>query len=165
MPLWLRAAAFIAMLPAAIGGWIPWLIAGPRTAPSPGAAPAIAVFALGWAIVLWCAYDFVRRGRGTPAPYDPPRALVTGGLYTVTRNPMYVGVLTAVAGEAIAWPSWRMLLYAAVVALGFHARVVLYEEPRLSRSFGADFARYCARVPRWFALPWRPRRSTGTGTS
>jgi protein-S-isoprenylcysteine O-methyltransferase Ste14 len=96
-----------------------------------------------------CAWAFARYGRGTPAPIDPPRVLVTGGLYARTRNPMYLGVLTVLLGEATAFGSSRLLAYAAVVFLGFHLFTVLYEEPAHARRFGSAFEEYCRRVPRW----------------
>jgi protein-S-isoprenylcysteine O-methyltransferase Ste14 len=154
-PIWLRAAVFIAMFPAAIAGWIPWVIDRPNPAAPPSHQLGLVVLALGWGIVLWCARDFGRRGNGTPAPYDPPRALVIGGVYDIVRNPMYVGVLIAIAGWALWFWSGRVALYGIFAALAFHARVLLYEEPVLMRSFGADFARYRARVPRW--LPRLPQ--------
>jgi protein-S-isoprenylcysteine O-methyltransferase Ste14 len=150
MPIWLRAAVFLALFPAAIAGWLPWLVAMPRPAAAPGHEIGLIVIAIGWGTLLWCAREFARRGRGTPAPYDPPRALVTGGLYEVVRNPMYAGVLVAIFGWALWYWSGRVVLYGAFVALAFHARVLLYEEPVLSRAFGADFDSYRARVPRWF---------------
>jgi protein-S-isoprenylcysteine O-methyltransferase Ste14 len=155
VPIWLRAAAFIAVFPAAIAGWLPWVVDRPNPAAPAVHVIGLALIAAGWGVLLWCARDFGRRGNGTPAPYDPPRALVTSGLYGVVRNPMYVGVLTAILGWALWFWSGRVGLYFALFALAFHARVLLYEEPRLLRSFGADFARYRARVPRWF-----PRLST-----
>jgi len=112
--------------------------------------------AVGTALILggallyaWCAWAFARFGRGTPAPVDPPRVLVTGGLYARTRNPMYLGVLSVLLGEAVAFGSFRLLAYAAVVFLGFHLITVLYEEPAHRRRFGPPFEEYCRRVPRW----------------
>src|SRR5436190_5440305 len=55
---------------------------------------------LGVAVILLCFAEFVRKGRGTPAPYDPPRELVVAGMYRYVRNPQYEGVLLVVAGEA-----------------------------------------------------------------
>ena len=157
MPIWLRAAAFIVLMPGAIAGWLPLWIAGRLS--SPWRAPdaswrwlGLALVAAGWAVLLWCARDFARRGRGTPAPYDPPRELVTEGLYRYTRNPMYVGVVTAIVGFAIWLDSRAVLVYAACMAVAFHLRVLLYEEPTLRRLFGSEFDAYCARVPRW--VPW-----------
>ena len=69
---------------------------------------------------------------------------------------MYVGVVTAIAGVALAKRSWGSAIYAIAVALAFHLRVVLYEEPRLTREFGASFDEYRRQVPRW--LPRLRRR-------
>jgi protein-S-isoprenylcysteine O-methyltransferase Ste14 len=154
VPVSVRAVAFLVVVPGTIAGWVPWYIAGSSplwTNDGRIGARSIAAFvaALGLAILLWTATDFIRRGRGTPAPYDPPRALVTSGLYRLTRNPMYVGVLTMIIGQALWFASSGVLIYAALVAVAFHARVVIYEEPLLRRTFGTAYADYCAYVPRW----------------
>lgn len=109
--------------------------------------------ALGTAGLLWCFVEFIRRGRGTPAPYEPPRELVIGGLYRYTRNPMYVGVLLIVVGEALWWASWVIIGYAGLLWVAFHAWVILYEEPSLRRRFGRQYERYCSAVPRWIGVP------------
>jgi protein-S-isoprenylcysteine O-methyltransferase Ste14 len=100
-------------------------------------------------LYAWCAYAFARFGRGTPAPIDPPRHLVDRGLYARTRNPMYLGVVTVLVGEAVLFGSARLFAYAGAVFLGFHLFTVLYEEPAHRRRFGAAFDEYCRRVPRW----------------
>lgn len=153
-PVWVRATVFTAIVPGSVAGWLPWWIAGrPRIASSATAvAPRLlgAVLAvIGWAALAWCAADFARRGRGTPAPYDPPRALVYSGLYRYSRNPMYMAVVTAIVGHALWYQSGAVAAYAIVVGLLFHAMIVLYEEPHLARVFGATYADYRARVPRW----------------
>ena len=71
------------------------------------------------------------------------------GLYRYIRNPMYVGVLLVVAGEAILFASWSILVYALCAASGFHLFVLCYEEPALRRKFGAAYDEYVQRVPRW----------------
>jgi protein-S-isoprenylcysteine O-methyltransferase Ste14 len=100
-------------------------------------------------LYAWCSYAFARFGRGTPAPIDPPRHLVDRGLYSRTRNPMYLGVVTVLVGEAVLFGSSRLFAYAGAVFLGFHLFTVLYEEPAHRRRFGAAFEEYCRRVPRW----------------
>jgi protein-S-isoprenylcysteine O-methyltransferase Ste14 len=159
MPVWLRAALFIVVMPGAIAGWLPLWIGGASAraphAPSTVAQWAgVALVAAGWAVLLWCARDFATRGRGTLSPTDPPRALVTAGFYRFTRNPMYVGVVAAIVGFALWLQSRGVLLYAAAMALVFHLRVLLFEEPTLRQMFGAEYDAYCARVPRWLA-PFR----------
>jgi len=158
MPVWLRALAFLIAVPGTVAGWLPWYIAGsPPVWRADGRiairALAAVVALLGTAVLLWTATDFVRRGRGTPAPYDPPRLLVTSGLYRFTRNPMYVGVISMIVGQALWFGSGAVLIYAAVIALAFHIRVVRVEEPRLTKLFGAAYADYCAYVPRWLPYP------------
>ncbi len=71
-------------------------------------------------------------GKGTLAPLDPPKKLVTVGLYRFVRNPIYIGVVGFVAGWSLIAGSRRMAVYAAVLALGFHLRVIFYEEPTLA---------------------------------
>lgn len=105
--------------------------------------------AAGLGLVAWCFYDFATRGRGTPAPWDPPRRLVTTGPFGRVRNPIYLGVLTMLVGEAIVFGSQALLAWALVAALGFHLAVVLYEEPGLRARFGDEYERYMAAVPRW----------------
>ena len=161
MPIWIRTAAFIATMPAAVAGWIPWVIDRPHSGAPAVHGAGLGLVAIGWAILLWCALDFGRRGSGTPAPYDPPRALVTSGMYAFVRNPIYVGVLTAILGWALWFWSGSVALYFVVMALAFHAWVLLYEEPVLADSFGAEFARYRAGVPRWVPRIRRSRRVRG----
>ena len=88
--------------PAAIGGW---QIAG------------IIVGAAGAALAVACILTFVFVGRGTPAPFDPPRKLVVRGPYRFVRNPMYLGAVFALSGAASFYQSLPLLGYAGVVPL------------------------------------------------
>lgn len=110
----------------------------------------------GTLIYLWCAWDFAFAGKGTPAPIDPPKELVVRGLYKHVRNPMYVGVLSLVLGQAFWFESRALFIYAGIGFLMFNAFVFLYEEPSLTRKFGDAYRRYCEAVPRW--IPWPKRR-------
>lgn len=96
-----------------------------------------------------CVWDFVTRGRGTPAFWDPPRTLVARRLFLFTRNPMYIAVAMINVGQSLIVGSLGIAVYAVALALGFHCFVVLYEEPRLSHRFGGVYAEYKRRVPRW----------------
>ncbi|HYE07230.1 MAG TPA: isoprenylcysteine carboxylmethyltransferase family protein [Planctomycetota bacterium] len=156
MRLLLKNLLFMLVVPGSVGGWVPALLVS-DTAPRDGAwrVAAAAVFALAAAILAWCVLDFARRGRGTPLPFDPPRRVVATGPYRWVRNPMYLAVMTAIAGWGVLVPSGAVPIYAACVALCFQAMVVLYEEPHLEREFGDDYRAYRARVPRW--LPRPPR--------
>ena len=96
----------------------------------------------------------VEPGRGTPAPYDPPRDLVVAGLYRYVRNPQYVGVFCVVIGETLLTGAMVLLVYAIVLAFTYSLFVRYYEEPTLDRLFGEAYARYREVVPRW--IPRRP---------
>lgn len=110
----------------------------------------------GGAFALWCILTFVVAGRGTPAPFDPPRRLVIRGPYRYLRNPMYLGAALALCGAALFYRSTLLFGYAALFLLVTHLFVLAYEEPTLRHLFGADYEVYCARVGRW--LPRRPSR-------
>ena len=104
----------------------------------------------GGALAAWCILSFAVVGRGTPAPFDPPRRLVVRGPYAVVRNPMYVGAGLALAGASLFYESLALLGYAAAFFLVTHLFVVSYEEPTLRRTFGAEYEAYCRRVWRWW---------------
>jgi protein-S-isoprenylcysteine O-methyltransferase Ste14 len=150
----LKTLVFTLLVPGTVAGLIPYLLLTyGRILPPLPVAPlrylGTAVLVLGVLIYLWCAAEFVVRGRGTPSPTDPPRELVVSGLYRFSRNPMYVGVASVLFGIALYSGSAEVLVYAVWVLTGFHLRVVYYEEPTLERCFGHSFRRYCREVPRW----------------
>jgi protein-S-isoprenylcysteine O-methyltransferase Ste14 len=120
----------------------------------PAQIAGVVVGAVGAVIALWCISTFVFVGRGTPAPFDPPRNLVVVGPYRWVRNPMYVGAALALAGAALFYESWALLGYCAAFLLITHLFVVAYEEPVLRSTFGDAYVRYCEGVRRW--LPSRP---------
>lgn len=106
--------------------------------------------AAGAVVALWCIFTFASAGRGTPAPFDPPRRLVVQGPYRFVRNPMYIGAGLALAGAALCYESLPLLGYAGAFLLAMHLLVVLYEEPTLQRTFGHDYEAYRGRVRRWW---------------
>jgi protein-S-isoprenylcysteine O-methyltransferase Ste14 len=114
--------------------------------------PQVAGMVLGAAgacIALWCILTFAFIGRGTPAPFDPPRRLVTQGPYRFVRNPMYIGAGLALGSSALYFQSWALLVYTGVFFLMTQLFIVLYEEPALRRAFGAEYESYCRSVRRW----------------
>jgi protein-S-isoprenylcysteine O-methyltransferase Ste14 len=88
-------------------------------------------------------------GKGTPAPFDPPRRLVIRGPYRYLRNPMYLGAALALLGAALFYRSLPLLGYVGGFLLVTHGFVVWYEEPTLGRLFGAEYQAYRTRVRRW----------------
>jgi protein-S-isoprenylcysteine O-methyltransferase Ste14 len=84
---------------------------------------------------------------------------VVTGLYRYVRNPMYVGVVSAVLGQSMILENLVLLGYTALVWFISHLFVVTYEEPALRRTFGNEYQFYCANVPRWI-----PRLRAWTGS-
>jgi len=101
-------------------------------------------------LALWCISTFVWIGRGTPAPFDPPRRLVIRGPYRFVRNPMYIGAGLALGGAALFYESLPLLAYGGAFLLACHLFVLSYEEPTLKRTFGPEYEAYCQRVSRWW---------------
>ena len=110
---------------------------------------AATVLALGTLLLLACVREFYVTGRGTLAPWSPPRYLVTSGPYRWSRNPMYIGVVTILLGWWLLWDSRTLLTYTLAVACVFYVRVLTMEEPWAARHFGAEWETYRANVPRW----------------
>jgi protein-S-isoprenylcysteine O-methyltransferase Ste14 len=104
---------------------------------------------IGLVLTLWTVLAFVSIGKGTPAPFDPPKELVTEGLFKYVRNPMYIGAVVAMCGEAVLLESFAILFLAGLMWLLFHLFVVYYEEPRLKKTFGQSYEEYICTVPRW----------------
>jgi protein-S-isoprenylcysteine O-methyltransferase Ste14 len=161
--LFVRALASFLALPGVVAGLLPWLI----VASDPGQGdgwfwPGLLVLAVGLAVLLWCVRDFYVTGRGTLAPWDPPKTLVRVGLYRLVRNPMYVGVILLVSGWSLYSGSRQLAIYVLVLVVVFHLRVLLFEEPWLARTFPDAWQAYRASVPRWIphfnkGTPGEPR--------
>lgn len=94
--------------------------------------------------------QFVIEGIGTPAPVAPTQHLVVKGLYRYVRNPMYLAVIAAVAGQALLFGQAGLFVYAAVIAAAMFAFVRLYEEPYLSDRYGEEYEAYRRAVPGWW---------------
>jgi protein-S-isoprenylcysteine O-methyltransferase Ste14 len=170
MPLFLalRAVFFVVLLPGTVAGYVPYRIisatSGLRPIGFSVSSVAASVLTLaGIAILIWCVWDFFASGRGTLAPIDPPRYLVVQGLYRITRNPMYNGVLAILLGEAWLFASTALLEYTLLVFLAFHSFVLFYEEPALESRFGESYRAYRKAVPRW-GLTVRPFHDGGANS-
>ena len=88
-------------------------------------------------------------GGGTPAPYDPPKFLVARGVYRYVRNPMMIGVILVLLGEAMLSGSlpvftWALIFFQACLVL-----IPFWEEPDLEHRFGEAYLEYKRKVPRW----------------
>lgn len=160
--LWLRGLAFTVLAPFVAGVLLPSLI-------YKGHGPRGGFWEAGWllvgagaAVYGLCLLRFLAAG-GTPAIFftrrvkfligEEPSTLVRGGLYRTSRNPMYVGVLLVVFGQAMLFASAGVAFYGIALWLFFHLTVVFQEEPHLRKEYGSSYDEYCRRVPRWLRWP------------
>jgi len=147
--LWRAVAAFLA-LPGMVAIAIPaWMAAAVRRAGGAFHGIGLLPLAAGLLLLLWCVRDFYVAGKGTLAPWTPPKHLVTTGPYRHSRNPMYVAVTLMLLGWALSFASETIAIYGVIVFIAFHLRVVYGEEPWLARTHGQSWEEYRARVPRW----------------
>lgn len=156
--LFLRSLFWTLLFPGFFAGFLPWTYFGVSEVDLDWSSPAhiagLVLIASGAALLITCIVDFGRKGRGTLSPVDPPNELVVQGLYRYVRNPMYLSVLTIVAGEIILTRSGPLLVYWLIFFLCANLFVRGYEEPYLRRQFGDSYDRYSRSVGRWL-----PRRS------
>lgn len=158
MFIFVRAATYAALFAGLVLVFMParvlsWSGISPPGEIGVAQAGGMLLAVVGAGVALWCVLTFALIGRGTPAPFDPPRRLVMQGPYRLVRNPMYIGGGLALAGAALFYQSFQLLGYAGLFFLATHLFVVFYEEPTLRRSFGQEYAAYCQTVRRWW-----PRR-------
>lgn len=128
--------------------WLPLRVAG------------AVLIAAGVPVLMSAFWRFAVEGLGTAAPVAPPERLVVGGLYRFVRNPMYIAVEAIILGQALLLGQLILFAYAALFALAVAAFVHFYEEPTLSRQFGAEYESYRRAVP-----AWRPRRRPWKGSA
>jgi protein-S-isoprenylcysteine O-methyltransferase Ste14 len=140
-PVWLLLAILASL---ALDRWLPVvdLLAAPWN------LSGLLPLALGLIMTATSAGAFKKAG--TPVvPFEPSTALLTGGWYRVTRNPMYLGLALVLAGVALFLGSLGALLPLPVFVAILHFRFILGEERFLEGIFGEKFREYCARVRRW----------------
>jgi protein-S-isoprenylcysteine O-methyltransferase Ste14 len=104
-------------------------------------------------------YLFWSKGRGTLAPWDPPRRFVVEGPYRFVRNPMISGVIFVLCGEAAALQSPPHAVWAGAFLLQNLAYIPLFEEPQLAARFGPPYREYMRHVRRFMPrlTPWSPQ--------
>jgi len=151
------------VLAAGVGAvWVPWLITGwdvryDSAAWLPVQAVGVVLIVAGLVPVVATFVRFAQAG-GTPVPGALTGRLVVSGFNRYVRNPIYLGVIGVLVGETLLLGQPRLLVYAAVVWVCVAVFVRVYEEPALSRRFGADYDEYRRAVPAWVPRrhPWMP---------
>ena len=148
----LKSLFFLILVPGLLIGYFPYSISLTDIELfNPGTLSYLAfpLWIIGWAAMLWCFWDFLIIGHGTPAPMDPPKELVAVGLYGYVRNPMYVSGIIAWFGWIFWSPSLPLILAPLIFFTAAHLFVTFYEEPTLKGKFGTWYEEYTKRVPRW----------------
>jgi protein-S-isoprenylcysteine O-methyltransferase Ste14 len=133
------------------GGWVAHRLRPVRFLPDLGlAGPAAgaALVLLGLGIGLAGVREF-RRHRTPTSPYRPTTALVSSGIFRVTRNPMYLGFVLLTVGVAIAFNSASFLVSALLLVVVLQIAVIRPEERYLAKRYGADFEAYLRGTRRW----------------
>src|SRR6516225_1625466 len=156
------STVFLLIAPGVVAGLVPWWLTQWRvgaTCPVPVRVLGAVATGAGVSVLLGAFAQFAFQGRGTPAPPAPTEQLVVRGLYRYVRNPMYLAVLAVITGQALLLSRPILLGYAAAVAAAFIAFVYGYEQPTLTRRYGAQYQAYQRAVPGWWPrLP--PARKT-----
>jgi protein-S-isoprenylcysteine O-methyltransferase Ste14 len=152
---------FTLLVPAVVAVYVPMSL-------DPGARRQGGVWDTGWALIVLgavvytlCLLRFLAAG-GTPAIYftrglrlligEEPTSLIAAGLYRFSRNPMYLGVVMVILGQAIVRRSVPVAVYGSIVFCVFHFTVVFIEEPHLRATQGHSYELYCRSVPRWLGM-------------
>ena len=132
---------------------IAWMTALPRLPLAlVGGLAVIGGLMLGIAAAL----QMHRAGTNIPT-FQPALGIVTDGVFAHSRNPIYLGLVTAMTGLALLWPSFWLLIGTGLTAFILHHGVIKREEAYLEQYFGAPYAAYCATTRRWYG------RVTATG--
>ena len=139
-PVWL--GAFVAL------GWVQaeWWPVGSFGAVGDWVGGVLVV--IGLALAVAAAVEF-RRARTTIIPHEEPSAIVTSGVYRLSRNPIYLGDALILTGLGLRWDSVLALVLVPVFVAVITARFIVPEEGRLKARFGAEYAAWAARVRRW----------------
>jgi protein-S-isoprenylcysteine O-methyltransferase Ste14 len=139
------ALALLALIAAlALDRFLP-LAVRPRAA---GVALGTLFSLFGVGIAAWGRVMLVR-GRTNVNPYKPTTAIISGGPYRFTRNPLYVGLLSLLAGLSLLVGTWWGVVLLAPTFLILHYGVARREEAYLERKFGQEYLSCQSRVRRW----------------
>lgn len=155
LSLFFRNFFFTLLQPGMVAGLFPYLILREKVKPTldelfglPQYFGSI-IFFFGLIIMIKTIVQFALEGKGTLSPADPTKKLVIKGLYRFSRNPMYIGVMAMLIGEAIFFEAGIFWLYVIFIGLAFNLFILFVEEPRLKRDFGEEYENYKAHVRRW----------------
>lgn len=115
----------------------------------------VGVVLLGTILAVWTIVLFKTKGNGTPNPKLPPKKFIISGPYRFSRNPMALGGLLTLVGEAMVYYSPSLLGISVLYGLIVYFNAQFVEEPELKKRFGVPYEDYLKRVPRFFPNPWK----------
>lgn len=100
----------------------------------------------------------IKIAQSTIMPWDPSRKLVVKGFYRYLRNPMILGVILLLFGEALILSSYGIAILALVFFVINTFYFMIFEEPKLEELFGSEYRQYKENVPMWVLnlKPWHP---------
>jgi protein-S-isoprenylcysteine O-methyltransferase Ste14 len=142
MPPVFLLVAILVMI--ALNRWAPLGTFGGSFARAVGLLFSIAGLALG----IWCTMLF-QAAQTTIKPYETSSALLTGGPYRISRNPIYLGMVLFLIGLNLGLGSWSPFVAIPVFVFIIERRFIRAEEAALSRRFGDEYETYRRRVRRW----------------
>ena len=116
--------------------------------------PGIVIISLGTILALWTIFLFKTKGQGTPNPKLPPKKFIVCGPYKFTRNPMALGGLLILSGEAVFYFSPSLLAIAVLYGVIVYLNAMYVEEPELRIRFGNAYEDYLKQIPRFFPNPF-----------
>jgi protein-S-isoprenylcysteine O-methyltransferase Ste14 len=154
------SAAFFIAAPGTVVGLIPWLITRwdiPYSTPLWRVLQVAGVLMIVFGLIpVMHAFSQFARAGGTPMPIAPTERLVVTGFNRYVRNPMYVGLIIVILGQALLFGSWALVAYAAACWVVTASFVRWYEEPTLVRTYGGEYENYRRNVRAWLPrlLPW-----------
>ena len=160
----IRLLLFTAIIPGLVVGYIPYLLRSGQDIFELGIFKffGLGFILLGMMFYFSSALSFLLKGKGTPTIWfakhfkfligEEPIKLVSSGLYKMSRNPMYLGILNLAFGQGLFFESSANLIYAGFLTLFFHFVVILLEEPHLKKKHGKEYIEYMDQVPRWIGF-------------
>ena len=106
--------------------------------------------------------SFIRKGKGTLAPWNPTHKLIISGLYAYVRSPMIIGVILVLLGESLIFLSFNIFVWALAFFIINNIWFTVYEEPDLEKKFGEEYKAYKKQVHRWIPRlhPYKPGRNS-----
>ena len=141
-PIWTLIYVVVALLISSQLGW-------PELPGLPLPKLGVAFAFIPWLLPVWAFLMFRRAGTEIDPTSTTNRALVVGGPYRYTRNPMYLGLVLVTIGIAIWVGAWPMFLAPIAIFATANWVHIPFEEAKMRRQFGVAFDEYTARVRRW----------------